>query len=102
MLWAAAAASSAAFINPTGTFENSVYDKFYLDQINALKHFLSDVQLDGLPRPPVTAPVDVLPKDSYLVIESLVGYDRLVWLYKKVPGKSQAKMVFRSNRVLRI
>jgi len=94
ILWGSFAAASGAFLHSGSTNEISGSD---LELLQSLKLCLSMVKLDGKPRPPADPSPKAMPEDSYYVIEHIVGYDWLFWLYRKSPGKNRAQITFKTK-----
>ena len=62
-----------------------------LNLIKTLQFVMPGLDLSGVPRE-ITVPQKTIPGDTYLIVESLTGYDRIYWILRKQPGKSQAQL----------
>ena len=94
MLWSSLAASSGTFLTPErDESKPRIYDSD-LALLLGIRLFLPLVKLDGKPRPPSEAPLELIPKDSCLVVDSLVGNDWLFWLRRKGGGEGKMQVLF--------
>ncbi|RJP27227.1 MAG: hypothetical protein C4527_13725 [Candidatus Omnitrophota bacterium] len=95
-LWSAAASCGAAFLMPQFVGDIPRFSNAELTQFKAFQLFLDNVDLGGVPRPPTPAPIQITPPDSYFIVESIVGNDRLFWVLRKNPGKSKDIFTFQT------
>ncbi len=89
LFWSSFAACSGMFLSPVqtkGQYQVADYD---LRQIQVLDFFLPQLKLNGAPRQ-ITVPIKISQEDSYLIVESLIGYDRFFWLLRKSPSQDKA------------
>jgi len=94
VFWSAAASCSGSFLTPIEGKEGFHIPDSSRALCATLLDFLSYVELDGRPRPPSRAPIQIEPKDVCLLVESMAGNDRIFWLLRKKPGLGQVQLTF--------
>lgn len=89
LVWASFATGSAAFYSPVNRDNQFHISDSDFQLIQTLKWFLPEIDLSGVPRP-IVSPAELVPKDSYLSVESIFGYDRIFWILRKQPATAKA------------
>jgi hypothetical protein len=91
LVWASFACCSAAFLSPINRDNQFHIPDSDFQLIQSLKHFMPEVDLSGAPRP-IAAPCEPTPKGSFLCVESILGYDRLIWMLRMKPEQTSATL----------
>lgn len=89
LVWASFACCSAAFLSPINRDNQFHIPDSDFQLIQSLKQFLPEVDLSGAPRA-VVAPCEPKPKGSFICVESILGYDRLIWVLRVKPEETDA------------
>jgi hypothetical protein len=88
MLWSMLAAGSSAFLH-TG---NDPVSSAELEQFKQFRFAMPLFDLSGTPRPPAKPAPSVFPPDSYVMIEHITGYDWIICMIRKSPGKESTQV----------
>lgn len=99
LFWASLASNSACFLTAISGNAGYTLPSFERNLLQSAQRFLADVQLDGLPRPPSVAPVEMLLPENFLVVESLVGNDWLYWILRKQDVESETPAQMKINTI---
>ncbi len=91
LFWSSFASMSASFLMPQTSSSRERIPDSDLNLIKTLQFVMPGLDLSGVPRE-ITVPQKTIPGDTYLIVESLTGYDRIYWILRKQPGKSQAQL----------
>lgn len=96
LFWVSLASCSGMFLSPPpGEGPPRIADAD-LHLLKTAQTFLPELNWDGPPRE-ITVPAEIGPDDSYLMVESLVGYDRVFWILRCQPTQSKARIKFNTT-----
>ncbi len=93
LFWVSLASCSGLFLSPIPGSKGSHIADADLHLLQTAQKFLPELNWDGPPRE-ITASAEIGPKDSYFIVESLVGYDRVFWILRCQPTQSKAQIKF--------
>jgi len=89
LFWSSFASCSGMFLSPVKSRNQYQITDYDLRQTQILDFFLPELKLNGPPRQ-ITVPIKISQADSYLIVESLIGFDRFFWLLRKNPSQDKA------------
>lgn len=92
LYWQSVCKMSSLFLSPDpGQSRLSGFD---LTVAENASRFLPLLEVDGTPRLPSQAPIQVAHEDEYQLEETIVGMDRLFWLRRKSPVNGRTALRF--------
>lgn len=87
--------SSSMFLSPVLSGDEFRFSGDDLQRTRALTQlYLPLLNLDGEPRPPSRAPVEIRNPDQHVYHETIIGNDRIFWLRRYAPGRDKTQLTF--------
>lgn len=93
--WLAMTRMSSVFLSPVDpTSTTRAFASADRTRISTAQRYLPLLELDGVPRAPSVAPIQVAGADEYQIEEKIVGTDRLFWIRRLSPVTGRTALRF--------